>query len=341
MAEALWLQVGGVEYTAAEDRRLIRAMSVAGVVNGLVISATTGLGISVSAGTAVIDAGGGEGYVAYTTAPTLLTMPVSSTTNIYISVNTTTALVTVTAGAAPAAGTYLLLGSVATSGSAITTTLPITPTTRALPENVAGQYLKLSGGAATGEVQAPSLLVPSYFQANATLGNVNAPYGARLGGTGALARCYARATGSAIQNTTSGVWATLSTPTVAYNYAYPGRTAPFNTSTNRFTCPVAGVYTVMGSAHFYAAATPKGDRICAVLRRNAAGGVVWYHEGPQNDAVVTPLGVVGVTASMDCDAGDTLEVQVIQTQGSTLSLYGSVIASGGQRAVSFLLSMAF
>jgi hypothetical protein len=340
MADGLWVQAAGVEYTAAEDRRLIRALSKAGVVNGLVITATSGTGISVSAGTAIIDAGNGEGYVAYTTAPTTLTLPVSSTTNVYISVNTTTAAVTVTQGSAPAAGTYLLLASVVTSGSGITSTMPITPSTRALPENADGTFLKLTGGVVTGEVQATSLHVPNILQANATLGDVNAPKGVRLGSSRPLSRCYARVYMEAAQNVANGTWTTINMTNASYNYGYQGGAAPFSTSTNRFTCPVTGVYTVMGNLYFSnPSGANTGRRIAAVVRRNSAGSIVWMHQGAQGDGSVTSL--AGVTALLDCSAGDTLEIQAYQSQGSTVQVTNGTFAGATESVGTFLLSMPF
>ena len=72
MSEALWLQLSGVDYAASEDRRAISALSSPGVVNGLGITITSGLQVSIAAGTAIIDDGAGGCYVAYTTGATSL-----------------------------------------------------------------------------------------------------------------------------------------------------------------------------------------------------------------------------------------------------------------------------
>jgi hypothetical protein len=42
MAEALWLQLAGVDYAASEDRRAISALSSPGVASGLVIAPELG-----------------------------------------------------------------------------------------------------------------------------------------------------------------------------------------------------------------------------------------------------------------------------------------------------------
>lgn len=339
MPEALWLQVAGVDYSAAEDRRLIKALSTAGVVEGLVITATSGTGISVSAGTAIIDTGTGEGYVAYTTAATTLTLPVSSTTNVFIKVDTATALVTVGQGTLPTAGTYLLLATVATNASTVTSTLPLTPTTRALPVNVSGQYLKLSGGVVTGEVQATSLHVPNIIQANATLNTVNMPKGARLGGSAAMSRCFARAHMEAAHTITSGVWTTLNMTAAVNNYGYQGGTAPYNTTTNRFTCPVAGVYAVMGNCYFAdPAGTNAGRRIAGVMLRRANADY-WFHQGPQNPGDTTRL--AGVNAMMDCLAGDTLEMRAYQDQGTSVQVLNGSYAGATETICTFTLVQAF
>lgn len=66
MPEALWSQNSGVEYSAAEDRRLIGAIwSVAGVLNGLTVTPGTGRTVSISAGRAVVPDGDGGSYFCY------------------------------------------------------------------------------------------------------------------------------------------------------------------------------------------------------------------------------------------------------------------------------------
>lgn len=72
MAEALWSQNSGVEYSAAEDRRLINAiwLGSTGVLNGLVVSAGTGRTVNVSSGRAIVPDGAGGAYLAYFDATT-------------------------------------------------------------------------------------------------------------------------------------------------------------------------------------------------------------------------------------------------------------------------------
>lgn len=80
MPEALWSQNAGVEYSAAEDRRLIGAIwPTYGVLNGLTVTPGTGRTINVSAGRAIIPDPDGGAYLAYFD---------SSTNNVAVAANT-------------------------------------------------------------------------------------------------------------------------------------------------------------------------------------------------------------------------------------------------------------
>lgn len=64
MGEALWSQNAGVDYSAAEDRRLIGAIwSTYGVLNGLTVTPGTGRNVSVSPGRAVVGDGDNGAYL--------------------------------------------------------------------------------------------------------------------------------------------------------------------------------------------------------------------------------------------------------------------------------------
>lgn len=120
MAEALWTQLSGVDYSAAEDRRLITAVYNPGVINGLTITAGSGLAVSVSAGRAVVSDGLGGGYLCYfDAATTVSSLPASSTANIYVSVHPTTGQALLTAATTPPTDS-LSIGSVTTSVGAVT-----------------------------------------------------------------------------------------------------------------------------------------------------------------------------------------------------------------------------
>jgi hypothetical protein len=338
--EALWVQQAGISYDASEDRRLISAMSTVGVANGFVITATTGLGISVSAGTAIVDDGSGGAYVAYTTSATTLTLT-NGTTNVYVTVNTTTGLTTVTSGSTPS-GPFLTLAAVTAASGAIT----LIPNggvslSRAAPPNVSGQFLKLSGGTVTGEILAARLAVTGKFAVGGADSIPDAPLGIKMGGSSAaFGRCYARPYMEAAQNVPNATWTTVNMTNASPNYAYPGQGVPYSITTNRFTCPVAGVYTAMGNCYFAdPTGTNVGKRIAAILRRNAASAEVWRHQGAQGSAADTQL--AGVHATMDCAAGDTLELQAYQGQGTTVQLTNGSFAGATESLATFTLVQPF
>lgn len=83
MGEALWSQNAGVQYSAAEDRRLIGAIwNTGGVLNGLTVTPGTGRTINVSAGRCVVPDGDGGSYLvsfdSVTNSVAVAAAPVSS-----------------------------------------------------------------------------------------------------------------------------------------------------------------------------------------------------------------------------------------------------------------------
>lgn len=113
--EALWVQDAGVTYTAAEDRKLFPAIwGNEGILHGLTVTPGAGRSVSVAAGRATVDDGGGGYYVAFLDAAAEVSLSANSsgttrTDLIYLQVNPTTAAVTV--GALP--------GSVSTPANAV------------------------------------------------------------------------------------------------------------------------------------------------------------------------------------------------------------------------------
>jgi hypothetical protein len=200
--EALWAQIAGVTYSAAEDRKVIAALSAPGVVQGLEITPTTGRGVSVSIGSAVVDDKAGGCYVAYTTSAVPLTITAGLTESIFLVIDEDTALATVISGTTPpATDPYLVLGSVKAGATALDTAygtagVSMVNRLRAYPpamNGVNGQslYLPLAGGGVVaGPVQATRLLVPGLLGVGGADLVPNAPKGVRLGGTNPTARHY-------------------------------------------------------------------------------------------------------------------------------------------------------
>jgi hypothetical protein len=339
MAEALWLQLAGVDYAASEDRRAISALSSPGVASGLVIAAGAGLSATVTVGVAIIDDGAGGAYVGYTTGTTTLTpLPASATTNVYIQVNTTTAEVTVVSGSVPSFP-YLQLGSVVTSPTGVSTVT--NTTTKATPPGVVGQFLPITGGTLTGQLAGPRFVVSGLFGVGGVDTVPNAPKGVRLGTSAAFARCHSRAwmTDGSVQNIATSTWTTVNMAVAAQNLSAYGA-APYNVTSNRFTCPVSGMYLVTGTVLFSDPGGANiGDRHAAITRRNSAGAVVWIQQGSIVSG--TTVRFATVTSLMDANAGDTLELQAYQNQGATLQIQAGGYSGGNRTTCSFSLIMPF
>jgi hypothetical protein len=139
VGEALWSQNVGVEYSAAEDRRLIGAIwgqGSHGVLNGLTVTPGTGRTVNISAGRAVVSDGTGTSGGAY------LVYFDSVTTNLAIAAN---------AGAPRTDGIYLTVDDPGDGNADIIAVTSDTPT----PTD---HYVKLAtvlvGTGATSFVQA-------------------------------------------------------------------------------------------------------------------------------------------------------------------------------------------
>lgn len=71
MPEALWSANSGVDFSAAEDRRLLSAIwTTSGVLDNMTVSPGTGRTVNISAGRALIPDGAGGNYLAYFDAAT-------------------------------------------------------------------------------------------------------------------------------------------------------------------------------------------------------------------------------------------------------------------------------
>jgi hypothetical protein len=341
MVDALWTQGTGATFSASEDRRLVSAVLTPGVSSGLVITQATGRQVSVSAGVAIVPDGSGGSYVAYVTTSTTLTITASSTQNIYIVVDDPGAGgTTVVAGAAPS-DPNLLIGA-ATADASVITAVNNNRSVAVPPSMAAGgpqQPLLNSGGTNSSTYQLGRVVIPGILSAGGVDTSVNAPAGIRLGGASPLGRCYARidmdVAGQNIANTT---WTTVNLGAAVYNYSIYG-SAPYVDSSNKFKCPVAGVYAASGNVGFdNPAGANVGYRRIGVVRRNAAGAIVWLRF---NTIEATTVNTVGVDAFIDCGAGDTLELQVYHNQGATLGINPGAYASGTKTFATFGLMIPF
>lgn len=319
MAEALWVQTLGVDYSAAEDRRLIWTMATPGISRGLQIQTVSGLQVKVTSGAAVIDAGDSTGYVGYMTGDTTLTLPANQTSavNIYITVDPTTAATTIVQGSSPA-NPSLNLGNVTTGASSVGV---ITQTTaRAVPPGLSGTVLPITGGTLTGALTAPSLAVSGQFVANSS--GVSAPHGVFLGGaTTPTARHYARV--SRTTSFTGVVTNTWTSITFGTNDVTPvsdyGVTA-HSTSTNsqRLICGAAGDYALGGSATFAQPGNNIGTRRSRVVHYNSAGTAVHIAVCSTVDVTtnVSTYLAVNWNCNMYAAKNDWFEFQVWHNQGN-------------------------
>lgn len=326
MPEALWLQATGVEYSAAEDRRLIAAVYTPGVLDGLTITATTGANISVSAGRAIVDDGAGGAYLAYFDAATAKGLPLSSMTTVYVVVNTTTAVATIETGSTPVSP-YVTLGSATTDG---TSTTAVSNVRAAAAPVSGGASLPLTGGTLTGTLTGTRFLIPGAF--NATSAGVTASKGIKFGGaSGYTARHYARAYRDTSQNIASGAApeainfnitdrAVSDYGITAHNGAGNGR---------RFYPGVAGDYLLTGSVMFdNVSVSDPGSRKAQVSRYSSTGAQLWSArtDWAQNSGA----DLLTWSVMMNAEVGDYFMFEVSHTTGKTLTTRAASYASGNR-----------
>ena len=346
MAEALWSQIAGVDYSAAEDRRLISAIYTNGVINGLGLSAGAGLALVVSAGRAVVPDGTGGAYLCYfDSSTTIPSLPASSTVQVWVTVNTTNGQATLGAGTSLPTTPYITIGSAVTSASAVTTVNNV----RTLAASPAGvtptQYLPITGGSLTGSavLNATRLTTPAF---DATASFLRAPRGVMFGAaSGATMRhgCRVYRTGdAAVPNAT---WQGLrfdSTDRTVSDYgtatsAFPAGGAP-TTDGTRFIAPVAGDYAISGNTFFDPNAT--GTRRARIRVFTNTGAQAWAWNGPVYPGAINRLVTYDTTLHAG-GAGWYFVVEVYQDCGGLLAIEtGGALSAGTNSWASFRLIQA-
>lgn len=302
MPEALWSQLAGVDYSAAEDRRLIWALSTPGIARGLTITAGVGRQVSVAAGAAVVDDGAGGAYIAYTTAAEVRTLPVSATTNIYIVVNPATAETTIEFGATPT-NPYLTIGSAKTNATAIVSGSIVKASAKATPPAIGTNYVPLSGGVMSGALQAPRLVVSGLFGVGGADLVPNAPAGVRLGGTYPTARhylhCSLKPVSGGSNQINNNAWEGLHwNPPSASNNVTDYTLKPMGSSDYAIWPGVAGYY--LFSGHVSLNGNVSGTRSSRIT--------VWNQNGSAADTL--SYGVICWEGRPNATAGDAINLSL-------------------------------
>lgn len=341
MAEALWYQVGSVDYTAEEDRRGLAAIATAGVSTGLEISAGAGLSVDVTAGDAFVDDGANGRGIAYFDSTTNVSLAGSATSTIYVTIDPTTALATMTAGAAPA-DPYLAIGTATTDASSVTSVSNVRD--EAVPPALDGRVLFLSGGTMTGALTVPTLTVTGALTAGSS--GLSAPDGIKLGGASNPTKRHwirGKAAGGSTQQTTNGNWTRVKLETVnneltdygsiQYGWLRTGNRA------GQFVAPVTGLYNISGAIMFEKNNT--GSRVSRVVVRDG-DDVVYTRYCANLDPNEAGDDLIWVEATMRMAAGQSMEMQAVQYSGGKLNIIeGSTYSGGRHTHAAFSLLQAF
>jgi len=167
--DPLYVQVSGVEYSAAEDRKMF-GLYTPGVISStdFIISAGTGLQASVSAGKAIVDDGSGGGFLVSTSSANTRSLSANTTNTIYLVVDPDASSnnVSLETGSVPT-DPYLVLGTATTNGTVVTSV----NNTRNLSENAAavGRYLK-AGTPGSGDISTTgNIIATGYLKGNSVV----------------------------------------------------------------------------------------------------------------------------------------------------------------------------
>lgn len=344
--DALWVAGEGISYTDEEDRKLIHAIFADGRVEGLELSVSSGLTVRVAPGSAVIRDHTGKGsYLATLTVAETDAVPANATNiAVYLVVNPITAEVTVQAGPSVPEDPFYVLGAATTGGS---TVLSVNNANRVLSDftPAVGRFLKRSGDTVSGALNLDSngsIASPSSFLLDKD--GIRAQKGVRLGSAAEHTKRYlSRHERSVSQNIVTGDWASIDfddLPVRAFNDYSTANNDTYAGST--WTVPVSGFYAVSGRAFWddIGGSTANGARESSIVVLNSAGAVTRRIFGQYfQDSTLSSITMSGsdwahrnVTktyldqrmiwweAGIDLLVGEKIELQVLQTQGSTIAV---------------------
>lgn len=305
MAEALWVQAAGVDYSAAEDRRLISSIFNPGIVTGLGISAGAGLSVLVGAGRAIVPDGQGGAYLCYFDAATTRGgLAANGSNSLYCVVNTTTGQATIETGATPTFP-FVRLGGAVTGAAAVTST------SRGATASLVLEALTPA-----------SLTIAGILVATAT--GLTAPKGIRLGGAANAQMRYAARAARALtrQLIPTATFTTVLFDRLDHEANDYGGTSVNLSGANQglFVAPVAGTYQVSGEAHFVnQVGASNTRRQMRIVGRTSAGVARWIKYGSMRPAGDN-WDHVWADGTLDMLAGQTVEFQVYHDEDHSVYL---------------------
>lgn len=345
MADAL--PNAGTTTDPGEFRRLLARLFSPGVVNGLTLTAGTGLAVTVAPGNAAAGDANSITFLPYPAAVSLTALAPNAVTTVYATYRTTGDLQAYLTTAVPATP-YEVVGTATTNATAVTSvdnsTAPATTAGRRHQSEypaVVGRYFSTQA-----KIDASSFGLAVAGVLDATPGRaVNAPLGVRLGATTApMARYYVRTYRNATQSIPNNAWTPVGfnvDSVIRNDYAtidpasYP--TPPHNaggdvTAQRRFYAGPAGTYTFSGRITFDSpAGAVAGDRRGRIIRYNSAGVAVWIIGTDSHSAVDTQR--VAYDATIDMQRGDWVEFEALHTQGAALTVSSNEFAGAAPTPV--------
>jgi hypothetical protein len=322
----------GTQTDPAEYRRLLSREFTPGVISGMVLSAGSGLTLSVSAGNVAVGDANAVTFLPFPAATSLQSLAPNATTTVYATYRATGDLQAFLTTSVPTGTPYEVVGTAVTNATGVVSvdnsTYPATTSGkrhRSEPPTMVGQYHSTQA-----KITSPlGVLVPNVLDVPAS-GAPNAPEGVRLGATTqATKRLYVRTHRSAGLSVPNGTWTPIPwnvdqiAATDYEEFPKPHTGATTSTTTQRrFYAGPTGVYTISGRAQFDepASGAIAGYRNSRVVRYNSAGTPIWVLTCDTHRIDTTPTSRVWFEATLDMSRGDWLEVEVYQTQGATLPL---------------------
>lgn len=319
----------GTQTDPTEFRRLLSRQFTPGVISGMVLTAGTGLTLTVSGGNVAVGDSNSITFLPFSATTSLTGLAPNATTTVYATYRTTGDLQAYLTTSLPSGTPYEVVGTAVTNATGVVSVDNgnYAATTsgkrhRSEPPTLVGQYHSTQA-----QINATrGITVPGVLQAAPGDAAV-APLGVRFGGAAQpTKRYYVRASLTTAVPVESNVWTSIpynfdQVIRSDYDYPKPIHNASGTTAERRrlYAGP-PGTYQVSGFAQFEDPDTPRaGWRSSRLVIYSATGELIWIQPCDSHQAV-DGTNRVWFNATLDMAQGQWVELQTYQSNAEWVDL---------------------